>query len=89
MSNLFAALVPLCFAVGCQAPVERGKLQWQRAIHDTPAMVTCYSGGEVVLEGVTTGRPWNENNTGAYFFSLQDGRMVEAFADCLFEYQNR
>ncbi|MCG7348818.1 hypothetical protein [Sphingomonas sp. ACRSK] len=53
----------------------------------TPARVTCYSGGEVILDDFSTGKVSSESTSdGIYFNSRTTGRLVEVSADCVVDH---
>jgi hypothetical protein len=45
--------------------------------------VTCYSGGEVVFEDISTGKVIQFEGGGLSFKSKTTGNYVRAFADCI------
>lgn len=53
----------------------------------TPARVTCYSGGKVILDDFSTGKVASETESdGIYFNSRTTGRLVETSADCVVDH---
>jgi len=53
----------------------------------TPARVTCYSGGKVILDDFSTGKVANEDRSdGIFFNSRTTGRLVETSADCVVDH---
>lgn len=53
----------------------------------TPARVTCFSGGEIVLDDFSTGKVLaEEHSDGIYFNSRTTGRLVETSADCVVDH---
>lgn len=58
-------LLPLLLLIVCTAcsEAERGKL----ATFGSSARVTCYSGGVLIFDAVSTGKVSNETNSDGYF----------------------
>jgi hypothetical protein len=53
----------------------------------TPARVTCYSGGRVILDDFSTGKVLSESESdGIYFNSRTTGRLIETSADCVIDH---
>lgn len=53
----------------------------------TPARVTCFSGGRVILDDFSTGKVQSEEHSdGIYFNSRTTGRLVETSADCVVDH---
>jgi hypothetical protein len=53
----------------------------------TPARVTCFSGGKVVLDDMSTGKVMSEDGSdGIYFNSKTTGRLVEVQGDCVVDH---
>lgn len=53
----------------------------------TPARVTCYSGGRVILDDFSTGKVGQEHESdGIFFNSRTTGRLVETSADCVVDH---
>jgi hypothetical protein len=54
----------------------------------TPAEIKCYSGGNLIYEGNSTGKPASEASSDGYYWTdSETGRLVEASADCIFIYE--
>jgi hypothetical protein len=50
-----------------------------------PAIVTCWSGGEVIYQTTTTGKVTTGSGDMATFYD-ENGNLVEMYADCSFVY---
>lgn len=50
--------------------------------------IKCYSGGQLIYEGNTTGKINNEENSDGYYFIDITGQYVEIKADCIFTVRN-
>ncbi len=46
--------------------------------------VKCYSGGNLIYEGRTTGKISNEQDSDGYYFMDTDGQFIEINAECIF-----
>ena len=54
----------------------------------TPAEIKCYSGGQLVYEGKSTGKPTSESGSDGYFWTdSQTNKLIEISADCVFSYE--
>ena len=45
--------------------------------------VKCYSGGQLIYHGFSTGKIENEEGSDGYFFKDTNGKFIEINADCL------
>jgi len=51
------------------------------------AHVVCYSGGEKIYEGTSTGKVLSEKNSDGYFFKdMEDGKFKEVSGNCVITY---
>lgn len=78
MKKTFAFLA-LATLVGCtQAQCS------QATTIGSKAKVTCYSGGTLVYEGVSTGKVMTESNSDGWYFREEGtGDLVRTNADCI------
>ena len=52
------------------------------------AKVTCYSGGEVIYSGYSTGKIKSEENSDGYFFKdKKTGSLMEVSGNCVIVYK--
>lgn len=52
--------------------------------YNDPAEVTCFSGGQTVYQGTSTGKiESNKDEDGLYFRERESGRFVRLYADCV------
>ena len=76
---LLTSLLVLC---GCTDGVI-GKIK----SYGKGAGILCYSGGEIIYKGESTGKILSEKNSdGYYFVDKRSGAMMEIAADCVFKY---
>jgi hypothetical protein len=62
----------------------------QRSIADLTnenTLVKCYSGGQLLLEAESQGKPISEQDSDGYYFFTTDNKFVEVNADCIFTYK--
>ena len=51
------------------------------------AKVKCWSGGQVIYEGMSTGKVQSEANSDGYFFKDKaSGKLMEVSGDCVITY---
>lgn len=50
------------------------------------ARIQCYSGGELIYDGKSTGKVMSEQGSDGYFFRAEDGFMREVSGDCIITY---
>lgn len=50
-------------------------------------IVKCYSGGQLILDVESKGKPISESNSDGYYFFTTDGTFIEVNADCIFTYK--
>ena len=81
MGKIALCLVLLVLA-GCTSKFNR----FTDSITDRPAKVVCYSGGKVIYEGTSTGKPKSEETSDGYYFTDTDGDSIEVSGDCVFTY---
>jgi hypothetical protein len=49
-----------------------------------PAMITCYSGGEVIYQGFSTGKVSTEQNSDGWFWvEKETGDLIRASGQCI------
>lgn len=49
-----------------------------------PAQVQCFSGGQVIYSGTSTGKiESNQSEDGLYFKEKESGKFVRLYADCV------
>lgn len=54
---------------------------------NNPGEVSCYSGGEMVYSGVTSGKPMNLDGDGISFVEKGSGDLMELRMDCVVRYR--
>lgn len=75
-------LIALLTTLGC-TEAQRGKFY---ALGDS-AHVKCYSGGELIYDGYSTGKVSSEDNSdGYYFVDKKDERTKEVSGNCIIDY---
>lgn len=53
----------------------------------TPARVTCYSGGKIVFDDMSTGKVLSEEGSDGYYFeSRTTHRLIELQGDCIIDH---
>lgn len=83
-SKLFCCVLLSLVTTGCTSFQTRVSTQ----ISDSPATISCYSGGKQILEAETVGKPVSENNSDGYLFKDKaTGKLVEISADCIIVYK--
>lgn len=80
MRYLILLLLPVLFAC------TDATLGTFEALGDS-AHVLCYSGGELIFDGHSTGAIGNSETTDGYFFKQADGSFVTVNGDCVVEYK--
>lgn len=81
MKVLFAIFVAVCLSA-CDASI--GKL----TNIGSSAHVTCYSGGEVIYDGYSTGKVASEEHSDGYFFKdKKTKQFVEVSGNCIIRYE--
>lgn len=79
MKKLIGLLLVLVISTSC-SDAERGAFD----ALGKPRNIKCYSGGQLIYEGTTTGKIENEKNSDGYFFTDSNGNYIEIKADCIF-----
>lgn len=80
-----AALAALGFVVGC-TDASWGKFT---ALGDSAA-VECWSGGQLIYKGRSTGKVRSEANSDGYFFvDAKDGLTKEVSGNCIISYGDK
>lgn len=52
---------------------------------NSPQHIKCYSGGQLIYEGNSTGKILSEEHTDGYYFEdAETHKVVEVSADCIF-----
>ena len=52
--------------------------------YNSPASVQCFSGGQVIYSGTSTGKiQSNKDEDGLYFMEKESGKFVRLYADCV------
>lgn len=52
--------------------------------YNDPAKVECFSGGQVIYSGTSTGKiESNQSEDGLYFKEKESGKFVRLYADCV------
>lgn len=63
---------------------------WQRKVANITnenTLVKCYSGGQLILDVESKGKPLSEENSDGYYFFTKEGKFIEVNADCTFIYK--
>jgi starvation-inducible outer membrane lipoprotein len=63
---------------------------WQRQVANITnenTLVKCYSGGQLILDVESKGKPISEEGSDGYYFFTKEGKFVEINADCIFTYK--
>lgn len=63
---------------------------WQRKVANITnenTLVKCYSGGQLILDVESKGKPLSEENSDGYYFFTKEGKFIEVNADCIFIYK--
>ena len=69
--------------IGC-TDAEWGKYR----VYGSNATIRCWSGGQLILDEVSSGKILSEKNSNGYYFvSKKTGEMIEVDADCVFVYK--
>lgn len=69
--------------VGCTDAIV-GKIK----SYGASAKVRCWSGGQIILDEVSSGKISSEKNSNGYYFvSKKTNEMIEVDADCVFTYK--
>lgn len=81
MRYLFALLMSLAF-FGC---TDAG---WGKVTAlGNAATIKCYSGGQLIFEGKSTGKVSSEQNSDGYYFKdAKTNRVMEVSGDCIIVY---
>jgi len=81
----FIPIIMICLlALGC-TDATFGKF----ASLGNSAHVKCYSGGELIYEGNSTGKVISEQSSDGYFFrDQQSGDMMEVSGNCVITYND-
>lgn len=78
MKKLTTILVMALAATGC-TDAERASV----GAYGQQSDVTCYSGGQVIFDDVSTGKVAQLDGDGITYKSNKTGKYVRAFADCI------
>lgn len=78
MKKIFLALVVAVLATAC-TDAERASLM----AYGNEATITCYSGGQIIFQDVSTGKVAQLDGDGITYKSKQTGVYIRAFADCI------
>lgn len=78
MKSILATLFATITLSGC-SDAMRASL----SAYGEEATITCYSGGEVIFDDVSTGKIATTDGDGVTFKSKKTGNYVRAFADCI------
>lgn len=84
MKSLAAVMFLAAVLTGC-TDAQRAKLG---ALGD-PAHIVCYSGGQKIYEGNSTGKVssgWMAQTDGYYFNDARDNKLKEVSGDCVVTY---
>lgn len=72
-------LAALAIAAGC---TDAGRAHFSQ--FGDAAQVQCFSGGQVIYSGTSTGRiASNQQEDGLYFREKESGKFVRLYADCV------
>ena len=76
---MFALFVMLC---GCSEQIRS-----MTGSVGTPATIVCYSAGQKIYEGTSTGKPTSEAQSDGYWWvDAKTNKLMEISADCVFTY---
>ncbi|MGJ8515290.1 hypothetical protein R84865_002238 [Carnimonas sp. R-84865] len=79
MKKLFITALAILLISGC-TDAKRARL----LSYGSAANVSCYSGGRLVLDDLSTGRVISdESGSGVYYESANTGKFVHTYADCI------
>lgn len=83
--HIVTGLILVCMPAALAGCTDAG---WAKVTAlGTPARVTCYSGGKVILDDFSTGKVASEDGSdGIFFNSRTTGRLVETSADCVIDH---
>lgn len=82
MKRFLFITITIVALAGC-TEAQRGKLY---SLGDQ-ARVTCYSGGTMIYDGVSTGKVSSEDSSDGYYFrDSETGKMKEVSGDCNITY---
>lgn len=76
----------MLISTGCSSfnsSVQRGIAN----ITNEDTLVKCYSGGQLILETESKGKPISEEGSDGYYLFNKEGKFVEVNADCMFTYK--
>ncbi len=80
--KLLLALLSCSVLLGC-TDARMGKFM---ALGNS-AKVTCYSGGKVIYDGVSSGKIENQENSDGYYFTPKgESLAIEVSGDCIVKY---
>lgn len=76
----FGLIILAALSVGCVTDAEIAKF----TAYGNQTSVTCYSGGVVIYDGISTGRVKSpERSDGWQFMDLETGMLMEVSGDCI------
>lgn len=85
LMHIFTGLILVCMPAALAGCTDAGMAKFSAM--GTPARVTCYSGGKVILDDFSTGKVGQEHESdGIFFNSRTTGRLVETSADCVIDH---
>lgn len=84
MNKKTVLILALLTLSGCNSSVSKIKNTWG----DAPAHITCYSGGKVIYDGVSVGKPFSEEKSDGYFFTDKaTNDLMEVSGQCVIVYK--
>lgn len=84
MMHIFTGLILICMPAALAGCTDAKFAQITALC--TPARVTCFSGGKVILDDMSSGKVSHQEGGGAVFKSQTTGRLVETNADCVVDH---
>ncbi len=87
MKNEFFVAGILAGAAVLSGCTDAGRSKFGNWVTDTPARITCYSGGKVTVDTFSTGKVNSESNSDGYNFrDKYSDRLREVSGDCDIDY---
>lgn len=79
MKRLFVVFACACLLSACS---DAGRAQWGSL--GLPGHITCYSGGQIIYDGYSTGKIMTEQGSDGWFFNDKaTNSLVRVSGDCV------